>query len=163
MRSTNLKAAIATGNEDEIIEALRNGAGNPTDATIRTVKKLASETHSARVRNLAALTLLDCGAPDTADLMIDLVTRAETRGSRGTLLYVVAELEAIVPLPVLLDILVQDSHEARAEALGLLAAAEYPPGNVEQALPVLRSMAHSSDKEAAEHAREAIEILTSID
>jgi HEAT repeat protein len=159
----DLKAAIAHGDENEIIEALRNIAVHPNGATIRNVKKLASETRSASVRNAAALALLDCKAPGTADLMTDLVMRPETRGSRGTLLYVLAELEATVPLPVLLDILTQDSHEARAEVLGLLAAADYSPGNVEHALPMLRNMAHSSDKEAAEHAREAIEILTSTD
>lgn len=164
MGSVDLQAAIAAGNEAEVVEALREVPnGRSGAAAIESIKKLASETCSAAVRNAAALALLDCGAPGAADLLIELVGRPETRGSRGTLLYVLAELNAKVPLPVLLDVFADDGYEARAEALGLLADCDYPSAQVDQALPALRAIAASTDSERAEHACEAIAILTSAD
>ena len=162
MRLADLKAALETGNEDEIVSALEYVAQRPKRAeTVQLVKKLAAETRSAVVRNAAALALLDWQAPKTAQLMLELVARPETRGHRGTLLYVLNELNASVPLALILDVLAQDNYEARAEALALLAGADHPLGNVGEALPVLRRLTQSNDQEAAEHAREAIDILTS--
>lgn len=80
-------------------------------------------THSAVLRNDAALALADlksASKPDVVKAITKLLSRDSTRNRRGTLLYVLDELNAHVPLGPLVDVIISDRYEAQEEALNLI-------------------------------------------
>jgi hypothetical protein len=60
-------------------------------------------------------------APGAKDALKRLLKRPDTIRARGTLIYALDELGADVPLPVLADIILNETYEAREEAVGLVA------------------------------------------
>ena len=152
--------ALASADDRKIVDELRAiaQAGHPP-ASIDLVK-LALMTRSPQVRNEAALTLLALGHPRTAELMITLIARGDTRGARGTLLYVLAELGESVPVAVLVDIIIEDGYEAREEAVSLLRSSPFEEAEWADALAKLRPLKRSKDKHLAMLAAEVVELLT---
>lgn len=121
--------------------------------------KLVQETRSHGIRDAAALALLDLGNPRTAELLIPLIATSETAGHDGTLLYVLNELEASVPLDRLVEILITGAYEAREEALMLLQYAQPSDAERLEALARLEPLKGSADKQLSAAASEAIDRL----
>jgi len=150
---------LATDDEQKIIEEIRSIAKIGRLPAGIDLKKLAWETRFPRVRNAAAMAILALGVPNTAELMIKLVNRADTKGTRGTLLYVLNELKAAVPLDTLVDILVNDSYEAQEEAINLFRNRRFSERERTDALSKLRPLKRSKDRHLSLLASEAADLL----
>jgi HEAT repeat protein len=124
--------------------------------------QILEQTNSSRVRNAAALALADLRDGSAKDALINLLTRPDTKGSRGTLLYALEQLGADVPLPVLADIIADDSYEAREEALALIArdCIEYSSVEIARARASLEAARASADTEHSQAIRRALEYLS---
>jgi hypothetical protein len=107
------------GDEGRLVAELRSLKSQRSRRAPRVAKALEilEKTNSARVRNAAALALADLRTDAAKDRLIDLLSRPDTTGSRGSLLYALDRLGADVPLAVLAEIIVDDAYEAREEAL----------------------------------------------
>ena len=120
--ATGLDNAGSRQDESRLVEELRGlkSQRSPRQARIAEAARILVQTHSPRVRNAAALALVDLRAHRASDPLLSLLTRSDTKGSRGTLLYALEQLRAHVPLPILVNIIAEESYEAREEALSLL-------------------------------------------
>ncbi len=117
------QTALSAGDEGHLVAELRSLKSQRSPRASRAAKamQILEETNSSRVRNAAALALADLRATNAAEVLIDLLTRPDTVGSRGTLLYALEQLKADIPLPILADIIVNESYEAREEAVAFIA------------------------------------------
>ncbi len=150
---------LATADEQRIVEQLQAVARTKKLVPGIDPAKLVQETRSRGIRNAAALALLDLGHPRTAELLIPLIATPDTAGYDGTLLFVLNELEASVPLDKLVEILVTGAYEAREEALMLLQYAQPSDAELSQALATLEPLQRSEDEELSAVASEAVDRL----
>jgi DNA-binding protein HU-beta len=157
--SDTLEAAAASGDEDRLVGALRIVKSQGSDE-VDDVVRILRKTHSPRVRNAAAIALADMHPPNAANVLIEVLSKPETKNSRGTLLYALEEVSGKAPLNLLADIILFDTYEARQEALRFIAS-----GNIKATQPelskVLRIFESSSpkDDEQAAAISEAISTL----
>jgi HEAT repeat protein len=146
-----LQNASSARDENRLIEELRSLKSQRSPRRSRAAKALQilEQTNSSRVRNAAAVALADLRDSSAKGALIDLLTRPDTKGARGTLLYVLEQLGADVPLPVLADIIAEESYEAREEALALIARGRIGcrPGEVARARATLEAARGSADAE----------------
>jgi hypothetical protein len=101
-------------------------------------------------------------AQSAKGVLIEMLTRPDTKGSRGTLLYALRELGATVPPNVLIEAVINDSYEAGAEALGLLAdkKLEWTNAELEQVKSKLRAALETTGRQRFSFARRALARLT---
>ena len=163
MAQIDFDTAVGLGNEDDIVDALDAicRSGEPGAQRGRIIA-LAMETSSPTVRNAAAIALADLGVDGTRELLIDLIKRKETRGANGTLLYVLREMNAFVPLSVLIDIMTEDqTYEALEGTLDVIAnnAARYEAGEKAEAISRMGPLLHSTAPHTAHAAKLAISYL----
>jgi hypothetical protein len=160
----DLDAAIRSDDDDRIVGVLDTiGRGGASLAQLRRIRALAKKTRSPVVRNAAAIALADLNADGADELLIGLIERRETRGANGTLLYALREMNAYVPLPVLIDILTEDrTYEALEVALDLIAnnAQEYKEEEKAEAVSRLKPLLTSTDAHTSHSAKLAIKYLT---
>jgi HEAT repeat protein len=159
------QTALSVGDEGRLIAELRSLKSQRSRRGSRAAQamKILEETNSSRVRNAAALALADLRAHSAKDTLIDLLSQPETRGSRGTLLYALEQLGADVPLPILAEIIVDESYEAREEALALIVSNRIEFSGKEFAcskarLEAARASADAERLQAIRRALEAMEI-----
>jgi hypothetical protein len=164
MARIGFDAAIGSGDEGLIVDALdaigRRGASLAERSRIM---ELAKETRSPVVRNAAAIALADLGVDGADELLVELIKRKETRGANGTLLYALREMNAYVPLSVLVDIITEDrTYEALEGALDIIAnnGARYEAEEKAQAISRVKPLLISSDAHTAHSAKLAIKYLT---
>lgn len=164
MVDVTLNSAIKSGDETAIVSALEtiSKAGNASPADTKKIKELVVDTKSNDVRNAAAIALADLHVEDAVDLIISLLKTRETYKHRSTLLYALEELNAHLPIDVLVSILRNDPYGAREQALDVLAAdkTNYDRGETQKAISELSLLVGSDDDEKASAARKAIHILT---
>jgi hypothetical protein len=158
-----LDAAIRSGDEDRIVRMLDAiGRAGASPAELDLIKELAKKTGSPVVRNAAAIALADLGAVGADELLIGLIKQRETRGANGTLLYALREMNAYVPLPVLIEILTEDhTYEALEGALDLVAdnAGRYNEEQKAAAVSRLKPFLTSTDAHTSHSAKLAIKYL----
>jgi hypothetical protein len=162
--STRAADAILGEDEGRIVEELRDlkSQRSPRQARIAKALRAVEQTYSARVRNAAALALADLRAAGAKDVLINLLQRPETKGSRGTLLYALEQLRSDIPVPVLANIVVEDPYEAREEAVSAIARghAEGAPEDLASARAKLKHAVASADPERLHAIRRALDYLT---
>src|SRR5262245_17712912 len=97
-----LQTPLLGEDESRLIEELPNmkSRRSPRQARVARAIQTLEQAGSTKIRNAAALALADLRADSAKDALIDLLKRHDTKGSRGTLLYALQELEADLPLPV---------------------------------------------------------------
>jgi hypothetical protein len=158
-----LETAFVAGDEERLVAELRNVAAEKSPRTARAnlVLRILDETFSSRVRNAAALALADMHCKSAKGSLIRLLSRPNTKGSRGTLLYTLGELGAELPLPVLADVVVDESYEAREEALDLIrrGCVEGSAGDLAKAQARLHAALASADEERSQAIHRALEYL----
>jgi hypothetical protein len=122
MRVNAAETTSSISDEGSLVAELRSlkRQRSPRSARVARAMQLLEQPISSRVRNAAALALADLQAHSAKDKLIALLTRPETKGSRGSVLFALDELGADVPLPILAQIILDDSYEAREEALTLI-------------------------------------------
>ncbi|HEX8663489.1 MAG TPA: hypothetical protein VF744_05620 [Beijerinckiaceae bacterium] len=166
IRIDPLGGALASGDEDRIVDELRKikSQRTPREQRVRSVLQILDEAASPRVRNAAALALADMRAASAHGKLVELLTRADTQPSRGTLLYALDELGAKLPIRALTALIAEGSYEAREEALGFLARSRFEASDDDLRLAQreLEKVLGSRDAERADAAKAGLEILKSI-
>jgi hypothetical protein len=161
---TDLILALRSNDEERILAALDMVDHRPASpAELDLIRELAGKTGSRVVRNAAAIALTSLNAPGADELLIDLIKRKDTRGANGTLLYGLREMNAYVPLPLLIDILVEDrTYEALEGALDLIAinAECYDAQEKTKAVSRLKALMTLTDAHASHSAKLATRYLT---
>jgi HEAT repeat protein len=127
-----LEAAKLAGNEDKLVEALRHVESEKSRRQDRAsqVLRILKETDPPRVRNAAAIALADMKVTTAKDELIKLLSRDDTKSSRGSLLYALEEMNAEIPPTVLADIIASAGYEAREEALRILERQKYDTAEI---------------------------------
>lgn len=162
--ANRLGTAKSAGDEARLVEQLRGlkSQRSPRQARVAKALQMLEQTNSSRVRNAAALALADLRALSAKDALVNLLIRPETTGARGTLLYALEQLKAHVPLPILAEIILDESYEAREEALGLIAQdrIECSAEEFERARARLEAARVQADDERSQAIGRALEYLT---
>jgi hypothetical protein len=157
-------AVIGSGDENRILDALDAiGRSRGSSAERSRIMELARETRSPQIRNAAAMALADLGVDGADQLLIDLIKRKESRGTNGTLLYALREMNAYVPLPTLIDIISEDrTYEALEGALDIIAnnAARYEAEERAEAVSRIKPLLTSTDPHTSHTAKLAMKYLT---
>jgi hypothetical protein len=161
--STSEMQTASADDESHQLEELRKIKLHRSSRDLRIGKamQLLEEAASPRVRNSAALMLADLHASGAKQTLIDLVARPDTKGSRGTLLYSLSQLRASVPVELLVKIILEDSYEAREEALDLVSRgrAEGAAGDFTRAQGMLVGALATADEERGAAIRRALDYL----
>src|ERR1700733_3012107 len=100
-----LKQSLLTGDEGVILAALKTAKKSARRKYLNEILLILSNTHSARVRNVAAIAVADFRSENIKEALLDLLLRNDTRKSRGTLLYVLDEIGASIPIDILTRII----------------------------------------------------------
>lgn len=159
-----LEAAFQSGDEDRLIRELRKVKSQKTRRALRAsnVVRILRNAKSPRVRNAAAIALADMHAQNAKHVLIEMLANPVTKGSRGTLLYALRELRAVVPPKVLIEAVINDSYEASAEALGLLAdqKLEWSSAELDQVKSKLRAALETAGRQRSNFASRALAYLS---
>lgn len=153
MRSP-LASAVLLGDDDTIID----GIGRVTtewSSHIRDIVAILRETKSSRVRDAAALALVDMNAKAACGSIVDMLRRPEIAHQAGTLLYALDELGASIPVDVAVNLIETGSYEARAETILFLQDGRIDAVDESDrlnAMAKLLDLATSQDPELAEAA-----------
>jgi hypothetical protein len=151
-----------TANETRLVDELRNADKHRAGKSeALQICEIARKTRSAATRDAAALALADLRAKGARDLLLELLKRPSTKGHRGTLLYALETLDAEVPLASLVDIIADDTYEAREQALDLIENGQ-STGSVSElqgARAKLTAVARSRNKHASHAAKQALKLL----
>lgn len=144
--------------EDQLVYALKNPpaideAQKPelADLVTRIMKGAGSET----VRNAAAILLTDLIGRGATGSIADLVRLPGMPKSAGSLLFALNDVEACLPLDLLVDVIELGSLEAQGEALTFLEDGridDCTARDVEQAKTKLRSLSSNSAQKADQDA-----------
>jgi len=163
VKASEARAALPAADDDHLIEELRHlkSRRSPRQARCVRATQILEETSSSRVRNAAALALAELRALGAKDALIALLRRPDTGGARGTLLYALAELRAEVPLPILAEIIVDESYEAREEALDFIRSGRFACSASEfiGARTMLEAARPAADDERSQAIRRALDYL----
>jgi hypothetical protein len=155
----DLEQSLLTGDEDVILAALKGAKKSSRRKHLNQILLMLRTTHSSRVRNAAAIAVADFHSEKIKEALIDLLMRADTAKSRGTLLYVLDEIGASIPIDILTQIIATSRYEAREEALGFLRSRriDWNPLELEQSIRKLQRIALSKNVERSAAAERALE------
>jgi HEAT repeat protein len=155
--------AFSVRDEGRLVDELQSlkNQRSPRQARAAKAIQILEQTNSSRVRNAAALALTDLRAHNAKDALLNVLTRPDKKGSRGTLLYALEQLGADVPLPVLANVIAEESYEAREEALDLIGRhrVECSSEDFARARTTLEAARASADSERSQAIHRALEYL----
>ncbi len=164
---SSLVDAWRQGNEDQIVselKSLRVGVSlQDKDTLSRDVLDILQETSSARVRDAAAITLSELGITQNTMKIVDVLRRKDVARSSGSLLFVLNEINATLPLSVLMQVVEYGSFEARNQAMFFLEDGRFDRVHISDlniAIAHLKYLTKLDDQEAAEAADFARECLS---
>ena len=161
----DLEGSLLTGDEAIILDALKNAKKASRRQYLNEILRILSNTHSPRVRNAAAIAVADLHAQKIKevikDVLIKLLVREDTKKSQGTLLYVLDEIGASIPIEVLTRVIATSRYEAREEAMGFLKSGriDWNSGQLESATNKLRRLTYSKNSERSQAAKRALEFI----
>jgi hypothetical protein len=156
------RISAGSGDEERMIARLRAVRDEPQSLTVAEIEELIGRTASHRLRNAAALALVDLKAVGAAERIGALLERPDVAPQSGTLLFALEELGGWLPLQSFVTVLRYGSFEGRSEALHFLDAGRVSvpdPDARRTAIGQLAALVAGSDPEAAEAAEEAVSIL----
>ena len=125
------------------------------------VIEIVRKTDSPRIRDAAALAMVDLRIRGTKKILLELLRRSDTEKHRGTLLYALDELKGSLPVSLVVDLLRTENYEGREETLMIVGKGHVTKNkkDLEAALPPLQSLADSTDEYTAAVGERAIEWL----
>ena len=127
----------------------------------RQIVEIAEKTDSSQVRNAAAIALADLHIEEADQVLTRLLRRPDTRGHRGTLLFALDQLNASLPLPLVVSLLLEEKYEGREETL-MIVGKRHVTGTIQEletALSRLKPLADSGDEYTAAVAERAVTCL----
>jgi hypothetical protein len=158
------KQSLLTGDEDVILAALKTAKKSSRRKYLNEILLILSNTHSARVRNAAAIAVADFRSQNIKEALLDLLLRDDTRKSRGTLLYVLDEIGASIPIDILTRIIATGRYEAREEALAFLKSRriDWNLQQLQRSIRKLERMTLSKNAERSKAAERALEFASKL-
>lgn len=144
------------------LQALKSEDGRAS-LPLDEIAAILDGTRSNRLRNAAALALADRHAPGLAERLATLLASPDIAKSAGTLLYALDRTGGPLPADAFLNLIMNGSYEARAEALEFLVEDRLTVAGPDQArdlLTKLLAIRASDDAEAAGAAREALTLAS---
>lgn len=158
----DLEQSLSAGDEDVILTALKGAKKSSRRKYLNQILLMLRTIHSPRVRNAAAIAVADLHSEKFKEVLIDLLMRGDTAKSRGTLLYVLDEIGASMPIDVLTQIIATSRYEAREEALGFLKSRriDWNPPELEESIRKLQRIALSKNLERSAAAERALQFAT---
>jgi hypothetical protein len=159
-----LKQSLLTGDEGVILAALKTAKKSARRKYLNEILLILSNTHSARVRNVAAIAVADFRSENIKEALLDLLLRNDTRKSRGTLLYVLDEIGASIPIDILTRIIATSRYEAREEALAFLKSQkiDWNPQQLQRSIRKLERMTLSKNVERSKAAERVLEFASKL-
>ena len=152
-------AAWSQRDEDTIVDALKNLRVDISeqDRELLSVHvfELLQETTSQRIQNAAALKLVDLGINQTTMRIVDFLRRSDLAEVSGTLLFALNEIDASIPLDIIVDVIENGSFEARNQSMLFLEEHRFidaEPVCIEAMIARLSKLVESKDEEQAEAA-----------
>jgi hypothetical protein len=155
----DLQQSLLTGDEAVILAALKEAKKSSRRKYLNELLAIMRTTRSSRVRNAAAIAVADFHSDKIKEVLINLLMREDTKKSRGTLLYVLDEIGASIPIDILTQIIATSRYEAREEALGFLKSRriDWKPRELERSMRILEKIALSKNGERAKAAAAALQ------
>jgi hypothetical protein len=120
VEANRLSSLLLSGPVDEALLRAIVDLKNIPVGLAKNMLMTLSDTDETRLRNILALTLARAGIKDAIPRIIRLLKDPKTSGARGTLLYALQKLHAILDLDTLISLILMDAPEAQEEALVLL-------------------------------------------
>lgn len=157
-----LAQALLSGEENVILTALRAAKRSSRRKHLHEILEVLRTTDSPRMRNAAAIAVIDLRSKKIKEVLLNLLARDDTKKSRGTLLYVLDEIGASIPIDVLTRVIVTSRYEAREEALGFLKSRriDWNPQQLRRSMRKLERMTLSKNVERSEAAARALQFAT---
>ena len=155
--------------EDRLVYALKNpppvgDAQKPE--LVELITRILGDTRSDRIRNAAALCLTDLIGRDAAKSIADVIRQPDMPRAAGSLLFALNEVEACLPLDLLVEVIARGSLEAQGEALTFLEderVEDCTDGDFERARKRLRDLSNSAESDTArDAARIALEYMNDV-
>lgn len=158
------KQSLLTGDEEVILASLKAAKKSARRKYLNEILLILSNTHSARVRNAAAIAVADFRSENIKEALLDLLLRDDTRKSRGTLLYVLDEIGASIPIDILTRIIATSRYEAREEALAFLKSRriDWNLQQLQRSIRKLERMTLSKNVERSKAAERALEFTSKL-
>lgn len=129
---------------------------------VRQVTRLLTTTGSRKVRNAAAIALIDLDAKEATGLLLDTLARPEIGPEAGSLVYALDELGGAPSLAAILMLVEHGSYEARSGLVELIQAGRIAPFDRAEAIVAsdhLFRLKATSDEETAEAASSALDAI----
>lgn len=156
------KASMKRQDEFEVVQTRRSAdKQNASKAERLRIADIARSTRSPAIRNAAALLLADLRVEGARGILVALLKKPSTKNHRGTLLYALEELNADVPLLLLVDVIANEGYEAKEQALDLIGNGQSvgTPEELDKARSRLTAIARSKDIHASRSAKLALDYL----
>lgn len=159
-----LEWSLLTGDEGIILAALKAAKKASRRKYLNEILLTMSNTHSARVRNAAAIAVADFHSERIKDVLINLLLRDDTKKSRGTLLYVLDEIGASLPIEVITQVIATSRYEAQQEALAFLKSGriDFNLQQLERSIDTLAKLRLSRNAERSKAAERALELVAKL-
>ena len=151
--------------DDDIVVSLRSSGPDLSAEQARDVEEVMISTSSAKIRNAAALALVDANYPDLQVAINKVLRRPGVASSAGTLLFCLLETNSRVEVAAIPSLVRDGSYEARSELLMLTSEGMITMGHdaeMDTVQSELQSIASSLDAAASEVARLAIQDLEAL-
>lgn len=161
---SELAKARRLGDEDALVKTLDRITVMPSAIFYgwNELTDLLRDTRSQKIRAAVAMTLADLSIRDAAPIIISVISRSDVIRSSGTLLFALNELNASIPLDLIVSIIEVSSFEARAEALTFMEeirVTPYKDADRVEAAHRLKAVQKNSDLERADAASLALDYL----
>lgn len=115
-----LDSLITEGKIDEAIKIIQFIGDTKDGSYLNTLITHLKSTENNILRNDIALTLSDIGDNIAVEPLIEVLVHPKTKGSRGTLLYALENLDYISHIEIITGFIGDDSLEASMQSLLLL-------------------------------------------
>lgn len=137
---SDVVVALREGRDDDLVALMKRGpesVGFPAEALLAVLR----QTSSSRVRNIAALAIVDFRPPGGEAALAEVLERRDVAKEAGTLVYALDEIGGSLPLPAFMVLIEHGSYEARAEAI-LLMENDRVVGSTDNDYAVARARLH---------------------
>jgi hypothetical protein len=160
----DLEQSLLTGDEEVILAALKTAKKAYRRKYLNEILLILSNTRSPRVRNAAAIAVADLHSERTKEVLTNLLVRDDTKNCRGTLLYVLDEIGASIPIDVLTQVIATSRYEAQEEALGFLKSRriDWNRQQLQRSMQRLQRMTRSKNAERSKAAERALKLAAKL-
>lgn len=160
-----LRGAVNAGDIDRTVKLLQGVRTADPEGRLESLTVPLLQRSNRSVRNAAAIALADLQSSKAPAAITAAIANPATKGARGSLLYALAELNASLALAILVDVLIDDSMEAREEAIRALeqGRVRFDTAEILPAVSkVTQAIEHTPDPDARELLQDAAGLIAGL-